>query len=582
MVEFLELIQYSDTIEMAKLNKKNVRREWSYLFDALQKVFLCRKTGCYQISHITVKLAYSLAYNQQINVGAIITRELAQRLGKTPRGRGNEIFYPRFIQCILKHLDNKLHEVEGIDTSKLDYPKSMSKIIFGTLDTRNQVDVVLSVTEHMQETFKTYTLDQPIYRTLSWKGKAKADGATKSNLSLPNPSSQPSTNTTLVTREPSAPTSQKVVVTKKKSKKRAIFVTDDSVDLGSEEPESQLTRQKKKSKQIATIESSQQDSDVIKGGEFPKSNLNPTSLSESHNADISSLHGSHSHDNPVFDHSKFESMNEPISSDMVHDTVLTTQDIHSVGQEMHVGEYFNDTNKNRKASPVFTGYSVPNSPILRDLELPSQAHRDDVVTHPILMETPSYSTTIPRLEETQIPFIPVVELSSTTEVPSTSSNLAQATLSQCLGEDYLTNLGSNAKSLSPAEVYDTVNEVYKNQLKALHYLGNGPQSEISSIKEETYQSLTKLKNTYLSDFPKVDGIQKEVQKTAQQVTKMDCTLALVTDNLKKLSTKLENQVQSNINSNSMISIMWKNQYGDKLVDEVPLSERHISRPICKH
>ncbi|KAK1352465.1 hypothetical protein POM88_053404 [Heracleum sosnowskyi] len=52
---------------------------------------------------------------------------------------------------------------------------------------------------------------------------------------------------------------------------------------------------------------------------------------------------------------------------------------------------------------------------------------------------------------------------------------------------------------------------------------------------------------------------------------MDCTLALVTDNLKKLSTKLENRVQSNINSNSMISVMWKNQYADKLVDDVPIS-----------
>lgn len=52
---------------------------------------------------------------------------------------------------------------------------------------------------------------------------------------------------------------------------------------------------------------------------------------------------------------------------------------------------------------------------------------------------------------------------------------------------------------------------------------------------------------------------------------MDLTLALVIDNLKKLATKLDNQVQSNINSNSMLTVMWKNQYGDKLVDEVLIS-----------
>ncbi|KAK1354641.1 hypothetical protein POM88_047897 [Heracleum sosnowskyi] len=103
MVDFMDFIKYADTIEMAKLNKRNVRREWSYLFDALQKVFLCRKTGWDQISHIAVKLAYSLAYNQEINVGAIITRELAQRLGKTPRGRGQN----SLLICMPVYLNSK-------------------------------------------------------------------------------------------------------------------------------------------------------------------------------------------------------------------------------------------------------------------------------------------------------------------------------------------------------------------------------------------------------------------------------------------------------------------------------------------
>ncbi|KAK1374023.1 hypothetical protein POM88_030216 [Heracleum sosnowskyi] len=89
MVAFLDLIKYADEIDMAKLNKKHVRREWSFLFDALQKVFLCRKTGWDHISHIVVKLAYSLAHNQEINVGAIILKELAQRLGRTVCGRGH-------------------------------------------------------------------------------------------------------------------------------------------------------------------------------------------------------------------------------------------------------------------------------------------------------------------------------------------------------------------------------------------------------------------------------------------------------------------------------------------------------------
>ncbi|KAK1388666.1 hypothetical protein POM88_016844 [Heracleum sosnowskyi] len=356
IVDFLSLIKYVDEIDMGKLTKKHVRREWSFLFDALQKVFLCRKTGWDQISHIAVRLAHSLAYNQEINVGAIIVRELAQRLGKSPRNRGTEIFYPRFLQCILNHLDSQLHELEGIDTTKLAYPKSMSKVLFGTLDTRNQVDV-------------------------------KAAEAKESNPSLPNPSNDPPANKTVVIREPSAPVSQKTGVTKKKMKKRPLAIINESVEIGCEESESQLTRPKKKSKEIATTESSQQDLDVQKGvhlllsmssqqgigieksslpttfykesvqgqeltldprrnkgddtlsgehitletppisqGELPKSNLHHTSLPES-TSNISSQQNSHSHDISAIDQSQSKSVIEPTSSDMVHDTMLTTQEL---------------------------------------------------------------------------------------------------------------------------------------------------------------------------------------------------------------------------------------------------------------
>ncbi|KAK1373025.1 hypothetical protein POM88_029218 [Heracleum sosnowskyi] len=191
IVDFMTFILYADEIDTGKLNKKFVRREWSFLFDALQKVFLCRKTGWDHISHIAVKLAYSLANNQEINVGAIILKELAQRLGRTVRGRGNDIFYPRFLQVILNFLDANIHELEGIDKTKMAYSKSMSKVIFGSLDTRNQVDVILSVTKHMHDTFESYPLDKPIYHELSWTGEAKTEGAAQSNPSLPIPSSNP-------------------------------------------------------------------------------------------------------------------------------------------------------------------------------------------------------------------------------------------------------------------------------------------------------------------------------------------------------------------------------------------------------
>ena len=70
-------------------------------------------------------------------------------------------------------MDNKLHELSSIDNKKLAYSKSMSKVLFGSLDTRNQVDVVLSVTPFMSETFKTYPLDHPTYHRLSWNEETR-------------------------------------------------------------------------------------------------------------------------------------------------------------------------------------------------------------------------------------------------------------------------------------------------------------------------------------------------------------------------------------------------------------------------
>ena len=99
----------------------------------------------------------------------------------------------------------------------------MSKVLFGTLDARNQVDVVLSVTEHMQRTFQTYPLTQPIYHKLSWKGKTKIGESSKSNPSLPNPSSA-SANTTIVINEPSASISQKIDVTKRTRREPKVLV----------------------------------------------------------------------------------------------------------------------------------------------------------------------------------------------------------------------------------------------------------------------------------------------------------------------------------------------------------------------
>ena len=71
------------------------------------------------------------------------------------------------------------------------------------------------------------------------------------------------------------------------------------------------------------------------------------------------------------------------------------------------------------------------------------------------------------------------------------SGMAGVSLSKALKfirEEYLISLGSNAKTLSPTEVYGAINDIYKGQLKALHYLGKGFKDEIAKIKSESSET----------------------------------------------------------------------------------------------
>ena len=52
LAEFMDFINYSERINLASLNKKYLRREWSFLFDYIIRAFTCRKTGYDNISSV--------------------------------------------------------------------------------------------------------------------------------------------------------------------------------------------------------------------------------------------------------------------------------------------------------------------------------------------------------------------------------------------------------------------------------------------------------------------------------------------------------------------------------------------------
>ncbi|KAL8115927.1 hypothetical protein AgCh_022428 [Apium graveolens] len=80
LAKFMDFINYSEKIDLARLNKKYMRREWSLVFDFIIRAFTCRKTIYDNISSVVQKLVYSMAYNKHLDVGSLILEELSTRL----------------------------------------------------------------------------------------------------------------------------------------------------------------------------------------------------------------------------------------------------------------------------------------------------------------------------------------------------------------------------------------------------------------------------------------------------------------------------------------------------------------------
>ena len=163
--EFMDFINYSERIKLASMNRKYLRREWSFLFDSVIRAFTCRKSGFDNISNIVQKLVYSMAHNKQINVGHYILEELSTRLTMPLELRGKEIFLPRFIMSAINYKVNDIHMLEGINRTLIGYCKQVSKILFGSLLIKNKVPVSLKLTPFMNERFKTYPYSMPDMRS---------------------------------------------------------------------------------------------------------------------------------------------------------------------------------------------------------------------------------------------------------------------------------------------------------------------------------------------------------------------------------------------------------------------------------
>ena len=75
-------INYVDLeVNLGKIVRKNLRKEWSYFFDYLIKVFTGKISNFDVITQVVQEIAYGVLYNHFYNFGETVLGEIGFKLG---------------------------------------------------------------------------------------------------------------------------------------------------------------------------------------------------------------------------------------------------------------------------------------------------------------------------------------------------------------------------------------------------------------------------------------------------------------------------------------------------------------------
>ena len=88
---------------LGKIVRKNLRKEWSYFFDSLIKVFSEKISNFDAITSVIQEIAYGVLYNHFHDLGELIIIEIGTKLGNI-ESRSKNIYYARFIMLIANHV----------------------------------------------------------------------------------------------------------------------------------------------------------------------------------------------------------------------------------------------------------------------------------------------------------------------------------------------------------------------------------------------------------------------------------------------------------------------------------------------
>ena len=102
--KMLNEINYSTpNANLGKIVRKNLRKEWSYFFDSLIKVFSGKISNFDAITSVIQEIAYGVLYNHFHDLGELLIIEIGTKLGNI-ESRSKNIYYARFIMLIANHV----------------------------------------------------------------------------------------------------------------------------------------------------------------------------------------------------------------------------------------------------------------------------------------------------------------------------------------------------------------------------------------------------------------------------------------------------------------------------------------------
>ncbi|XP_017224905.1 uncharacterized protein LOC108201105 [Daucus carota subsp. sativus] len=151
----LKFIKYaSKPWQLSHISRRYLRKEWSYFFDTLTRVFTARCSGYNAITILVQIIGYSLMFGRTIDIGTLLLNEFSTKLGDVGN-RSKVVYYARFLMIIANYFCEELSVDDRDDTLPLC---SQKKVLFSHLVTNNfYAEVEFVLPEHIRAQLSAIT-----------------------------------------------------------------------------------------------------------------------------------------------------------------------------------------------------------------------------------------------------------------------------------------------------------------------------------------------------------------------------------------------------------------------------------------